>query len=112
MKKVLVIIMMIVIISAIFVSVSAVTDPGYNEGLVDGKIKDVTGNVWATIVVVVRVAAVACVVFAGVRYMLASADQKADIKSGLIYLAIGATLIFASTYVVTFIADASKQILN
>ena len=35
--------------------------------------------------------------------MFASADQKADIKKGLIYLVIGAILVFAASTVVNII---------
>lgn len=112
MKKILMAIMFITIIALPLIHVSAVTDPGYNPGLVPGEMKEATQNVWATVVVVVRVVAVACVVFAGVRYMFASADQKADIKQGLMYLAIGAVLVFASTYVISLVVGSANEIIN
>lgn len=67
-------------------------------------------NIWGTVILVVRILAFAAIVFAGVRYMFASADQKADIKKGLVYLVLGAVLVFASTYLVTFIVNITGEI--
>lgn len=126
MKKIFIIMLMIIVISSTLVSVEAakvhlggvagdtvdsVPVPGYDENLVDDQLRGTTANIWATVTVIVRVVAVACVVFAGIRYMFSSADQKADVKQGLIYLAIGATLVFAATYVINFVVGAANEIL-
>lgn len=57
-------------------------------------------RVWGIILTVLQVAAIAALVFAGVRYMFASADQKADIKKSMGTLAIGAILVFGASTVV------------
>lgn len=67
-------------------------------------------NVWATVIFVARILAFAAIIFAGVRYMFASADQKADIKKSMIYLVIGAVLVFASTFLVDTIVDVTDQL--
>lgn len=80
----------------------------------DGTIGNVTGlvdRIWATAITVVQTLAVGCVVFAGVRYMYASADKKADIKKGMMYLAIGAIFVFATTTVMKFIYSAGSSLL-
>lgn len=69
-------------------------------------------NAWATISVIVQILSVGCVAFAGIRYMYASADQKADIKQGLMYLAIGATLVFCATTIMQFVVTSGNEILN
>lgn len=86
-------------------------NPGFDANNVDGKIKDKVGSIWATIAVLVQIASVACVVFAGLRYMFASADQKADIKQGLIYLSIGAILVFGAITIIQFVVNATGEIL-
>ena len=43
--------------------------------------------------------------------MFASADQKADIKQGLTYLAIGAVLIFGAVSIIQLVAGAAS-VLN
>lgn len=75
-----------------------------------GSINTSVNKVWSTILTILQIAAVAAIVIAGVRYMFASADQKADIKKGMIGLVIGAVLVFAASTVVQFIVTATDQI--
>ena len=63
------------------------------------------GAVWGIILTVLQVAAIAAVVFAGVRYMFASADSKADIKKQMIWLVIGAILVFGASTVIQLITN-------
>lgn len=86
-------------------------ESNYNESLVDGKIKDTVGNIWATFRTIIQVFAVGCVVFAGVRYMFASADQRADIKKGLKFLVVGAVLVFSAITVIDLVVKIFKDVL-
>ena len=70
------------------------------------------GKVWGTILSILQIAAVAAIVIAGVRYMFASADQKADIKKGLGVLVLGAILVFAASTVVQFIISATNTVIS
>lgn len=70
-----------------------------------------TDSIWATIITIVQAVAVGCVIFAGLRYMYASADKKADIKRGMIYLAIGAMFVFATSSVMRFIFSIGNSLL-
>ena len=70
------------------------------------------GKTWATVIVIVQILSVAAVVFAGVRYMVASADQKADIKRSLGTLAIGAILVFCASTVIKFVVNSSKEVIK
>ena len=88
------------------------SDPGYNQNLIDNKIEGKVKDVWATVVTVVQVLAVACVVFAGLRYMFASADQKADIKQGLMYLAIGAIFVFGAIKIIDIVTKTFGEVTN
>lgn len=67
-------------------------------------------RVWGTILMILQVAAVAAVVFAGVRYMFASADSKADIKKQMIWLVVGAILVFGASTVIGFLTGTFKEI--
>lgn len=80
------------------------------SGTASGKISSVTGNIWSTVIVVIQVLAVAAVVFAGLRYMFASADQKADIKKQLIILVLGAVLVFGASTVLGIISKVTNDI--
>ena len=88
-----------------------VTNPGISQNLIIPDIKTKAKDVWATIVVLVQIASVACIVFAGLRYMFAAADQKADIKQGLIFLTLGAVLVFGATLIIQLVAGAAEQIM-
>ena len=70
------------------------------------------GGMWSTVVTIVQILAVAAVVFAGLRYMFASADQKADIKKSMGTLAIGAVLVFGATTVIKFVSNAANQVVK
>lgn len=67
------------------------------------------GKIWNTFVYIVQIAAIACIVIAGIRYMFASANEKADLKKSLIPLLIGAILVYAASSVAKFVIDATTQ---
>lgn len=71
---------------------------------------NMVNRAWSIILTILRVAAIGAVIFAGVRYMFASADQKADIKKSLGTLAVGAILVFGATFVIDFIIKLTKDI--
>lgn len=110
MKNVLKAFACIMFITIIVVNVFAVQDPGYSENLVPGALKTKTKNIWATVEVIVQIVSVACVVFAGLRYMFASGDQKADIKQGLTYLTIGAVLVFGATLIIDLVVKGFNEV--
>ena len=85
-------------------------DPG--SGNLPGDIEKTMKNTWATVATIVQILAVACVVFAGVRYMLSAADQRADIKQGMIFLAVGATIIFGATSLIRLVASSFNSIVQ
>lgn len=67
-------------------------------------------NAWGIILTILQVAAIAAVVFAGVRYMFASADSKADIKKQMIWLVIGAVLVFGASTVIQLVTNVANDI--
>lgn len=67
-------------------------------------------KVWGTVTLILQVCAVAAIVFAGVRYMFASADAKADIKKQSVGLVVGAILVFAASTVVSFIVNIANEV--
>ena len=90
--------------------VSDVMDIAKNSGGIN-KVDTAVGSIWSTVLTILQIAAVAAIVIAGVRYMFASADQKADIKKGMIGLVIGAILVFAASTVVQFIISATTSVI-
>lgn len=75
-----------------------------------GKTVKVIGNVWGIVLTVLQVAAIAAIVFSGVRYMFASADSKADIKKQMIWLVVGGVLVFAASTVVKLITTVANDV--
>ena len=68
-------------------------------------------NLWTTAAVIIQIIAVAAIVFTGLRYMFASADVKADIKTQTIILVIGAILVFCAVEVADLVYNAATDIL-
>ena len=75
-----------------------------------GNTVKVIGNVWGIILTVLQVAAIAAIVFSGVRYMFASADSKSDIKKQMIWLVVGAVLVFAASTVIKLITTVTNDV--
>lgn len=75
-----------------------------------GSTVETISNAWGIILTILQVAAIAAVVFAGVRYMFASADSKADIKKQMIWLVIGAVLVFGASTVIQLVTNVANDI--
>ena len=115
MKKLIKILPVVMVMCIALTSVFAVTVPGSDTlggGTAAGDVTGAAKNIWATVVTIVQILAVAAVVFAGLRYMFASADQKADIKKSMGILAIGAALVFGATLILQLVSDATGSILQ
>ncbi|MDD3304482.1 MAG: TrbC/VirB2 family protein [Clostridia bacterium] len=85
------------------------------SGIKGNEISSVTNtarNIWSTVALILQIAAIAAIVFAGVRYMFASADTKADIKKQMVILVVGAVLVFGASTVVTFITGITNEALK
>lgn len=75
-----------------------------------GKTVGMVNNVWGIILTILQVAAIAAIVFSGVRYMFASADSKADIKKQMVWLVVGAVLVFAASTVIKLITTVANDV--
>lgn len=69
-------------------------------------------NVWNSVKLILQVAALSTIVFTGVRYMMASADQKADIKKSSIALVIGVVVVFGTTIIIDFVTRVAGEVLK
>lgn len=73
-------------------------------------LNDTAKNIWSSVTLILQILAVAAIVFAGVRYMFASADAKADIKKQMVILIIGAVMVFAASTIINVIVNVTKEI--
>ena len=117
MKKIMLRVMPIVLVALVVVggtlfakTPAEIEGMGNNNGV--GNVVQGVSKIWGTVLTVLQICAIAAVVFAGVKYMFASADQKADIKGGMIGLVVGAIMVFAASTIVQFIINASKEVIN
>ena len=83
-----------------------------SSGEVDGRVTNAVGNIYATVSTIFQFLAVAAVVFTGVRYMLASADTRADIKGQCIILLVGAMLVFGGAAIIKAVGRTGSDILG
>lgn len=116
MRKVNKIMTVLVVLVAIVAFVAPVFGVTFDPNVLDGAtgassdVETLVNNVWGTVALVVQVLAIACVVFAGLRYMFASADAKADIKKQTIILVVGAALVFGATYIIEIISNVTEDL--
>ena len=100
----------ICVINSVYgISVPSASDISGND--IDS-VSSLAKNIWSTVAVVLQILAVAAVVVAGVRYMFASADQKADIKKQTVILIVGAVLVFGATTILSFVSSMANSALN
>ena len=116
MNKLMKILPVVMVVCMVLTSVFAIDVPT-NDQLVGNQtgsntVTEAAQNIWATVVTIVQILAFAAVVFAGLRYMFASADQKADIKKSLGILTVGAILVFAASTVVKFVVGIGGDLLK
>lgn len=83
----------------------SVETPGNSELII------ITNTVWNTFAYIAQILAIAAIVFAGIRYMFACADKRADIKTQTIILVLGAVLVFAAVPFANFIIGVINQTL-
>lgn len=103
--------LLVVVFTTSFVNAAAITPDDPRTGTEISGITDLGGRVWSTLAVIVQIAAIAAIVFAGVRYMFASADSKADIKKQTVILIVGAVLVFAAVPLAQFITNIANEVL-
>lgn len=68
-----------------------------------GTVTTLGEQIWGTVLTIAQIAAFAALIFAGLRYMFASADQKADIKKQTVILIVGAVFVFGASLIVNIL---------
>lgn len=104
--------LMLVLTTNVFADVISTDFNNIQGGNEINSVTNTARNVWSTIALILQIAAIAAIVFAGVRYMFASADTKADIKKQMVILVVGAVLVFGASTVVQFITGITNEALG
>ena len=114
MKKLLKVLPIVLVLALCLTSVFASgIETSFPSG--GGQISNVTSaanKIWGTVKVLVQICAFAGIVLAGVRYMLADSNKKADIKNQTVVLVFGAILVFAAPAIVRFIKEIADEIFQ
>lgn len=112
-KKVFLRVMPILMVVVVMASSVFGIDPGIpttNGSKLEG-VTNLAGSLWSTAAIIIQILAIAAIVIAGVRYMFASADAKADIKKQTVVLVAGAILVFAAVPIAKFIGGVANNAL-
>jgi len=91
--------------------VITLTDPNLTATDAPTEVTTLANSIWGTVMTVIQILAIGAIVIAGIRYMFASADTKADIKKQTITLIVGAVFVFAAFPIVQFISETAKKII-
>lgn len=110
-----IVLVLVMVVSTNVFGFSNFNDPNTINGLDPnagsiGSANKAVSKIWGTVTLILQILAVAAIVIAGVRYMFASADAKADIKKQSIGLVVGAILVFAASTIVSFIVTVTKEV--
>ncbi|MEG1008333.1 MAG: hypothetical protein RSC92_04560 [Clostridia bacterium] len=123
MKKYLVVIISVVL--CIFVNICYCVEPIYSVNSesvstkpvmpgtnnIDPDIKSLGEDIWGNAVIILRTLAILAVVVSGLSYMFSAGDRRADIKTKLVILLIGAIIVFASTFIIEYIRQIVNEIM-
>lgn len=102
--KILTTIIMVVMILSVFASCVLALDPGgITISETTGKVTEIGGKIIGSIRVVGSLIAVGILVVLGIKYMMSSAEGKADFKSTMIPYLVGAVLVFAGSWIASAI---------
>lgn len=72
----------------------------------------ISGNIWTTFSTIVNIVMVLIVVIYGLKYMWASADDKANLKKGAVPMVVGAILIMCTVQILSFIVDITENTIG
>ena len=87
-------------------------DTAVSGGYASTNATNAVQSIWKTVLLILQILAVAAIVIAGVRYMFASADAKADIKKQTITLVVGAVLVFGASGIINMITSISNDLTS
>lgn len=75
-------------------------------------VEEITSNVWGVFTTLVQFISITIIIITGLRYMLASADLKANIKKQTLILIMGSILVFCAIPIARFIESVSEKELS
>ena len=111
-----VLLVMVVMFTANTIFASSPVTPELPDSVTGGDasetITNTAGSIWSTVIILFQILAIAAIIIAGIRYMFASADSKADIKKQLVPLVVGAVLVFGATTIIQVIINVTNDVTD
>lgn len=110
-KLLLICILVIITIQSIVLADNSI-DTDFELGTTSGihENDDIIGNIVGKLQVIGSVLSVIALCVIGIRYMLSSLEEKAEMKGVIIYYVIGAVLIFATSNILSVVYNAINSV--
>lgn len=103
----LMLLVLVISVSNIF-AVKMPVNPGYDaNNVTNNDVKTKANSIMGTFVFLVQIACVVTVISMGLRYMLTSAEGKANVKKDLVVWCIGAFIVFGATTLVGLVLNVT-----
>ena len=112
MKKVAKVLSLVLVLVVCFSVTALAVDPGQFSGNTQeaGGLNDLGNSIIGVLQVVATIVAIAVLLFVGIKFLLASPGEKANIKGVLVPYLIGAVLIFATVPILQIIKGFTTTI--
>ena len=115
--KIISVVLMIMILASVATTVFASADPSFDPVNMTGKsdvntskITDMGNGAIKVVTTIGMVASVVVLVVLGIKYMLGSAEEKAEYKKTLLPYVIGAVLVFAAATIASMVFQFASSI--
>ena len=120
MKTKKIIFTILILMTAMFLAVTTISFADYSPSKFDSEIdpnakgasnvKDIGGEIVGFIQVIGTIASVGMLIVLGIKYMMGSAEERAEYKKSMFPYLIGAVLIFAASNLTQIIYDWATKI--
>lgn len=108
--KIVPIVLLTVMLLSTFSGVFAVTNPGTFSGTTTDSFDSIGQRIIGMIQAIGSIASVAVLVVLGIKYMMGSAEEKAEYKKTFIPYLIGAILVFAASNLASMIYSFANTV--
>lgn len=108
--KIISVLVLIVMIISMVSTVFAVTDPSTLQGTGTDKFDSIGKKIIGMVQAIGSIVSVLILVILGIKYMMGSAEEKAEYKKTMIPYLIGAVLIFAASNIASMVFKFASTI--
>ena len=110
--KILPVVLMLVMVASTFIPVLGVTNPSALTGTTTNSFDNIGKRIIGMVQAIGSILSVVVLVILGIKYMMGSAEEKAEYKKTFIPYLIGAILIFAASNLAGMIYNFASTVTN